>query len=52
MDAKEPDLDHPAVAEGDSAGEAYNWQNLAGYELEDNSEDEDELVNTEESVEK
>ncbi|KAN0128851.1 hypothetical protein V8E53_013349, partial [Lactarius tabidus] len=50
MDAKEPDFNHPAAAKGDGAGEVYNRQNLARYELEDNIKDEDKLVDTEERV--
>ena len=38
------------MAEGDGAEEAYNRQNLAGYEIEDESEDDDRLVDTEERV--
>jgi hypothetical protein len=38
-DAGDPDLDHLVVAEVDGAGDAYNWQNLAGYELEDDDKD-------------
>ena len=40
-------MDHPATAEGDGAEEAYDRQNLAGYEIEDDWEDDDELVDME-----
>ena len=49
-DVTEPDLDsnHPKETEGDGDGgdKAYNRLNMAGYRIEDESDDDDELIDT------